>query len=128
LNLAVKHIPKILESCLLIPRIFAGFLFALNNLKSLEKLMLHLQDFFVALQILEPDIIVLLEQLFEYFLLLFVLPFKLVVLLSKPVIPCFQIFVDGLNLDYLFLLGANLLFNLSFILLFLFVELAGKIL
>ena len=128
MNLAVKHISKILESRLLIPRIFAGFFFALNNLKSLEKLMLHLQNFFVAFQILEPYIIVLLEQLFEYFLLFFVLPFKLVVLLSKPVIPCFQIFVDGLDLDYLFLLGANLLFNLSFILFFLFVELTGKIL
>ena len=90
--------------------------------------MLHFQNFFVAFQILEPYIIVLLEQLFEYFLLFFVLPFKLVVLLSKPVIPCFQIFVDGLDLDYLFLLGANLLFNLSFILFFLFVELTGKIL
>jgi hypothetical protein len=37
--------------------------------------MLHLEDFLIAFQVLEPDVVVLLEQFLKHLLLFFILPF-----------------------------------------------------
>jgi iron only hydrogenase large subunit-like protein len=61
LDLAVKHVSEVLESSLLVSGVLACFFFALDDLKSLKKLVLHLEDLFVALEVLESNIVVLLE-------------------------------------------------------------------
>ena len=49
LDFAVEHVPEVLKSGLLIPSIFTSFFFGLDNLKSLEELMLHFEDFLIGL-------------------------------------------------------------------------------
>jgi hypothetical protein len=119
LDLAVQHVSEVLECGLLIPRILACIFLALDDLQPFEQLMLHLQDFFITLEVLESNVVVLLEQLLEHLLLLFVLPLQTSVFLSQAVIPRLQLFIYGLHLYDLLLLAADLLLNLALVVFFL---------
>ncbi len=49
LDFTVEHVPEVLKSGLLIPGIFTCFFFGLDDLESLEELMLHFEDFLIGL-------------------------------------------------------------------------------
>jgi len=89
--------------------------------------MLHLKNFFVRFEVLESDIVVLFEQFLECLLLFFVLLLELVELFGKLLVPLLEFLIDGLHFRNLLLLNSNLVFDLLFVLLFLFVKLGNKI-
>jgi hypothetical protein len=75
LDFAVEHVPEILEGGLFVPGVFAGFFLAFDDLQAFEELVLHLEDFLVAFEVFEADVVVLFEEFFEDLLLFFVLHF-----------------------------------------------------
>lgn len=81
--------------------------------------MLHFEDFLVGFEVLEPDIIVFLEQFLESLLLLLVRFLELVELLGEFLVPLLELLVDGLDLGDLLFFDSDL--SLDFLLvLFLF--------
>lgn len=123
MDLAVQHVPEVLESSLLVACIFASFFLAFDDLQPFEKLVLHLEDFLVTLQVLEPYVIVLLEQFLELFLLLLILPLEFCILLSQSLVPQLEFLVDTFDLHYLLLFALDLLFDFPLVLFFFLGEL-----
>lgn len=88
--------------------------------------MLHFKNLFIALQILETNIIMLLKQLLKNLLLIFILLFELIEFICQSFIAGFQLFINWFHFHYLLLFTLYLLLNLSLILFLFFCQLLSK--
>lgn len=128
LDLVIEHVPEVLQCGLFIPGIFACLFFRLNDLQPFQELVLHLQYFLIGFQVFEPDVIVLLEQFLESFLLLFVLFLEFSELLGQFLVSLLQLLVDCSDLGDFLLLEPDFLLDFLLILFFLDVEFSHKVL
>ena len=126
MDLAVQHVSEIFKGSLLIASVFASLLLAFDDLQPFKKLVLHLEDFLITLQVLESDVVMLFEQFFEFLLLLFILTLEFCVLFSQSLVSQLELFVDAFDLHNLLLFALYLLLDLPLVLFFFLGELLCK--
>ena len=83
LNLLIQHIPKVFQINLFISRLLASFLLRINDLNSLQQLVLHLNDILIVFQVMVFYPIMLGQEIVKLFLKVVFFLQELLIILDK---------------------------------------------